>query len=151
MQSGMDGSLCLCPLLQTTEGSNGFTYPKLTPSNVTSICSDNYKKSNFKNKLVHAFWEEVECGLYGQWHLLEPTRTLLGLVSARRCIRDPSAYAATANVGVCGSCATVPGPRGGDMGIPGWVPVSLWAVPVTTVWLSVVSGPDSQLGFIGLP
>ena len=54
-------------------------------------------------------------------------------------------------VGVCGSRATVPGPRGGEMGIPGCVPVSLWAVPVTTVWLSVVSGPDSQWGSLGCP
>ena len=54
-------------------------------------------------------------------------------------------------LGMVGVCAMVPGPWGGDMGIPQCVPVSLWAVPVTTVWLSVVSGPDSQLGFIGLP
>ncbi|CAE7254264.1 ppsC [Symbiodinium sp. CCMP2592] len=37
--------------------------PPITPDNVTSVASDDYKKKNVGDKTAHVFWAKMECGL----------------------------------------------------------------------------------------
>ncbi|CAE7034874.1 ppsC [Symbiodinium sp. CCMP2592] len=37
--------------------------PPITPDNVTSVASDDYKKKNAGDKTAHVFWAKMECGL----------------------------------------------------------------------------------------
>ncbi|CAE7839828.1 cpt [Symbiodinium sp. CCMP2592] len=37
--------------------------PPITPDNVTSVASDDYKKKNTGDKTAHVFWAKMECGL----------------------------------------------------------------------------------------
>ncbi|CAE7412904.1 ppsC [Symbiodinium sp. CCMP2592] len=37
--------------------------PAITPDNVTSVASDDYKKKNVGDKTAHVFWAKMECGL----------------------------------------------------------------------------------------
>ncbi|CAE7814291.1 MKK3 [Symbiodinium sp. CCMP2592] len=37
--------------------------PPITPDNVSSVASDDYKKKNVGDKTAHVFWAKMECGL----------------------------------------------------------------------------------------
>ncbi|CAE6923501.1 unnamed protein product [Symbiodinium sp. CCMP2592] len=47
--------------------------PPITPDNVTSVASDDYKKKNTGDKAAHVFWAKMECDRIEFYKRVEPT------------------------------------------------------------------------------
>ncbi|CAE7598049.1 ppsC [Symbiodinium sp. CCMP2592] len=50
-------------ILLDPESEQERALPPITPNNVSSVASDDYKKKNVGDKTAHVFWAKMECGL----------------------------------------------------------------------------------------